>query len=431
MIFTKIRLKNWYSFKDATLDLTYPKKILNNTIDYEYLENYENIKFKRVCIISGANSSGKTSFSKAFCAIRNFLALKEVSSYVSEGQRADNEKVSFEVEFICGKIRSISDLLKVRNDPVEYEKFIIEGLRDEFDHYHSLHVTFDDSEVINSPLKDLAYKYDYVSVPITKKDSIQSLRKKIDDVRNGISVSRSIILKNDDAKDDSNAIAVNKHFISYYFPTAASFIFSDIDTFTYSNQKEKYGISKNILTRILKTFDTSITHVTDSIDDDSKQVKGYYVYFENGKSVHIDKFGDIDSNGHLLSLGTKQSLKLARIISRLDEISDDLPSTCFIDENMANVQSEIEIAMINLIIQKMGKQAQFFYTTHNYEVLDMNLPIHSFVFLKRDYENNTSFIQAEHKFQKNDRSIRSYVKNDILGTLPQTYLIDELIFDEE
>ena len=431
MIFTKIRLKNWYSFKDATLDLTYPKKIVNNTIDYEYLENFENIKFKRVCIISGANSSGKTSFSKAFCAIRNFLALKEVTNYVSEGQRKNNEKVGFEVEFICGKIRSINELFEHKGDTEEYTKFVFETLKDEFDHYHSLHVTFDDSEVINSPLKDLAYKYDYVSVPITKKDSIQTLRRKIDDVRNGIPVSKSITLNSDNAKDSINGIAVNKHFVSYYFPTAASFIFSDIDTFTYSNQKEKHEIRKNVLTRILKTFDTSITHITDAVDDESKSIKGYYVYFENGKSLHISKFGEITSNKHLLSLGTKQSIKLAKIVSRLDQISDDLPFTCFIDENMANVQSEIEIAMINLIIQKMGKKSQFFYTTHNYEVLDMNLPIHSFVFLKRDYESNTSFIQAEHKFLKNDRSIRNYVKNDILGTLPQTYLLDELIFDEE
>ncbi len=27
MIFTKLHLKNWYSFKDCELDLTYPKKL--------------------------------------------------------------------------------------------------------------------------------------------------------------------------------------------------------------------------------------------------------------------------------------------------------------------------------------------------------------------------------------------------------------------
>ena len=98
---------------------------------------------------------------------------------------------------------------------------------------------------------------------------------------------------------------------------------------------------------------------------------------------------------------------------------------------MGNVQSEIEIAMINLIIQKMGNRSQFFYTTHNYEVLEMNLPVHSYLFLKKDEDGNSTFIQAENIFKKNDRSILSYVKNDILGTLPKTNLIDDLIFDEE
>lgn len=40
-----------------------------------------------------------------------------------------------------------------------------------------------------------------------------------------------------------------------------------------------------------------------------------------------------------------------------------------LDENMANVQSEIEKSMINLIIEKMEDSSQFFCNTHNYEVL--------------------------------------------------------------
>lgn len=52
MIFTKLHLKNWYSFKDCELDLSYPKKIKNNTIPYEFLENFPNIRFKRLVLIS-------------------------------------------------------------------------------------------------------------------------------------------------------------------------------------------------------------------------------------------------------------------------------------------------------------------------------------------------------------------------------------------
>ena len=134
MIFTKIRLKNWYSFKDATLDLSYPKKIVNNTIDYEYLEGFENVKFKRVSIISGANSSGKTSFSKALYAIRHFLTYKDVPSYIVEGQRSKNEKVGFEIEFIASKARKIQELSQFFDDEDAYNNFVLETLKYKYDY---------------------------------------------------------------------------------------------------------------------------------------------------------------------------------------------------------------------------------------------------------------------------------------------------------
>ncbi|MFV5536195.1 hypothetical protein VXQ47_15700 [Acinetobacter pittii] len=430
MIFTKIRLKNWYSFKDATLDLSYPKKIVNNTIDYEYLEGFENIKFKRVSIISGANSSGKTSFSKALCAIRHFITFKDIPSQILEGQRSENEKVGFEIEFIAPKVRKLKELSQYSNDKEAYEEFVLKTVSDKYDHYHSLIVSFDDNHIINSPLKDLAYKFNYVSIPINKSDTIPKLREKIEIIRRGGEIKNSIILENEKAYTDISE-HIQNHIVSYFFPSAANFIFSDIDSFFYKDKDGKNVIKKNILFKILKTFDTSISHISDAIDNDSKKIEGFYIHFKSGKSLYISKFGEITSNQHLLSLGTQQSIKLAKIISKLDHISGLLALTCFIDENMGNVQSEIEVAMINLIIQKMGNRSQFFYTTHNYEVLEMNLPIHSFVFLKKDEDGNSSFIQAEKEFKKNDRSILSYVKNDILGTLPKTNLIDDLIFDKE
>lgn len=431
MIFTKIRLKNWYSFKDATLDLSYPKKIINNTIDYEYLEGFENIKFKRVSIISGANSSGKTSFSKALCAIRHFIAYKNIPPQALEGQRSKSEKVSFEVEFIASKIRKLDELTQFSDgDEASEKEFLFKNLTAKYDHYHSLIVEFDDNHTKTSPLKDFAYSFSYISIPINKNDTIPKLREKIERIRNGENIKNSIVLKSD-SPHSNIYYNLENHLISHYFPTAAYFIFSDIDSIIYKNVEGENVIKKNILFKILKTFDTSIYNISDAIDDDSKNVEGYYIHFKSGKSLYISKYGEITSNQHLLSLGTQQSIKLAKIISKLDYMSNKVGLTCFIDENMGNVQSEIEIAMINLIIQKMGNLSQFFYTTHNYEVLEMNLPIHSFVFLKKDEDGNSTFIQAEKEFQKNDRSILSYVRNDILGTLPKTNLIDDLIFDEE
>jgi AAA15 family ATPase/GTPase len=55
-------------FKDTEIDFTYPKKIKNSTIEGEYLAEFPNINYKKVCIFMGANASGKTSLI-AFLAI--------------------------------------------------------------------------------------------------------------------------------------------------------------------------------------------------------------------------------------------------------------------------------------------------------------------------------------------------------------------------
>lgn len=92
MIFTKLHLKNWYSFKDCELDLTYPKKIKNNTIPYEFLENFPNIRVKRLVLISGANASGKTSFTKIIYAIKEFISQGAISTFLEDGLRNHDEK---------------------------------------------------------------------------------------------------------------------------------------------------------------------------------------------------------------------------------------------------------------------------------------------------------------------------------------------------
>ena len=97
---------------------------------------------------------------------------------------------------------------------------------------------------------------------------------------------------------------------------------------------------------------------------------------------------------------------------------------------MAYSHSELEQAIVNLIIQKMGRYSQFFYTTHNYDILDMNLPVHSYLFLKKN-EDRAEFVQPEHQFSKNDRSLLNYVKNDIFDTVPDVSLLDGLLFEEE
>ena len=95
---------------------------------------------------------------------------------------------------------------------------------------------------------------------------------------------------------------------------------------------------------------------------------------------------------------------------------------------MAYTHSDLEQHILNLIVSKLSPLSQFFYTTHNYDVLDMGFPVHSYLFMRK--ENSTSsVIQPESSFKKNDRSLLNYVKNDYFNTLPDTSDLDKLLWE--
>ncbi|VVM17896.1 hypothetical protein BSPWISOXPB_7323 [uncultured Gammaproteobacteria bacterium] len=98
----------------------------------------------------------------------------------------------------------------------------------------------------------------------------------------------------------------------------------------------------------------------------------------------------------------------------------------FLDEKMAYSHSELEISMLNLMIEKLGENSQLFYTSHNYDVLEMNLPSHSYVFMKKD-----EFVEVMHPeklgYTKNDRNLLNLVKNDVFKALPDTTKIEALL----
>ena len=78
------------------------------------------------------------------------------------------------------------------------------------------------------------------------------------------------------------------------------------------------------------------------------------------------------------------------------------------------------------MIESLPRNSQLFYTTHNYDILEMNLPSHSYTFLKKD--GYSEFIHPEKLgYNKNDRGLLSYVKNDVFGTRPNLDSIYNLL----
>ena len=78
--------------------------------------------------------------------------------------------------------------------------------------------------------------------------------------------------------------------------------------------------------------------------------------------------------------------------------------------------------MIDLI--KSGEQ--LFFTTHNTDILDMDLPKHSFTFLRKDMNNTEkpiTCIEASSLLKRNTDSLRNAVENDMFSTSPDLDLI--------
>ena len=405
MIITRLNIDNLYGFSNIEIDLSYKRKNSKSSIPNEFLPERPNFNFKRVCIISGTNASGKTSLGKVICGLENFLRRKNIIKYLNA---------------ICDKTRPASVL--------------IEFVTPSDNIMHQLELDFIDSSVAIRKLK-------YITIPIGIKDSCVTMRKRIETIKKRGKNHNGIYI-------DSEIFGISRAFDE----------FSEVEIddlgwmFMFSENKIEdrvnaaHHASQDLVFRILNSFDSSIKSV-DAVIPQSETKKlnksknkkgvsditGYIIKFHNNDSVLINVSGEIagsQESANRFSKGTYDAIKLTNFIGRvIVEGKTKESCTHFLDEQMAYSHSYLEQHILNLIIEKLSPTAQFFYTTHNYDVLDMGFPSHSFLFMRKD-GNYTSIVQPENSFSKNDRSLINYVKNNYFNTLPDTSNLDKLMWED-
>lgn len=383
MIFLEVKINNFYMFKDTVVDFTYPKKLNSPTIQGEFLEDFPNIKYKKVCIFTGTNASGKTALAKIMCAINNYI----------DGRGITDERLKLE-DKICSSQNSAS--------------FSVTYITPESSSIHWLEATFDQNGLVLEKYKKQILRKSY-----SLKETIDSLEsKEVDFFYN---------------KSESNHGVENPQFKSV--GVILGVMESNNNEWIYSF--DEYGYKHTVtstsdlifLEKILRAFDPSIESVSSIAESDTNSC---IVKFTNHDEVIISN-GEVNNTGRFSS-GTLESIAIANFIERIINSSKESPNgtTFFMDEKMAHCHSEMEQSILNLAIEKLGANSQLFYTTHNYDILEMNLPTHSYVFLKKD-----QFTQVIHPekdgYTKNDRNLLNFVKNDVFGTLPDTSLIDDLL----
>ena len=179
--------------------------------------------------------------------------------------------------------------------------------------------------------------------------------------------------------------------------------------------KNKKVMDKKILENILKTLDPSIEKVR-KLDE----VENAYILTLKEEDLIIQDREFIKEN-NILSSGTKAGLDIAYITSA---IKKNTHGFYYCDEKFSYIHSDIEKAILSLMIDFLKPNTQLFFTTHNMEVLNMDLPIHCFTFLKK--RGKIEVVYASEYIDEDNIFLMEAIKNDVFNVAPYLDLIYEL-----
>ena len=176
------------------------------------------------------------------------------------------------------------------------------------------------------------------------------------------------------------------------------------------------------LRAVIGTLDPTLTDVTAA-----KDLKNSFVIRRRNQEIIIQE-GKL-LNADVLSSGTAEGIDVAVFLASM--LSE---RNCFYycDEHFSYIHSEIEKRIFGLMLERLGRNEQLIFTTHNMDMLELNLPKHAFAFLKKEitdgkYQVSVSF--ASDYLKRNTDSVRSAMENDVFRSLPDDSLLDELEAD--
>ena len=364
MIIMDIKVDNFYAFKNFHMNMSYPKKIVDSTIEEEFLEERPNFRYKKVNIIMGGNATGKTSLGRLLMLFTNYLN--------DGGFRRFTDRISDEKKEAKISIDFVTDT----NILYRFEMKVLPKEKDDYS----------EDEV------DIKIYY----TPILIKDNYEMCANKLNEKNCSCTTY--------------DKINTNGWSFSYPIDVIEEKKYKTIE------ENDKYIF---ILEQILKTLDPSVKEVVKV-----NEVENTYAIIWENCSVII-KDGRIE-NSNVMSSGTKAGLEISYIITSLICNMHDL---YYCDELFSFVNSDIEKACLSIIIDKLKGRKQLFFTTHNSDILDMQLPKHAYSFLKKDMSDDETTIKciSESKYLKrNTDSLKNAVENDLFCTAPELNRIYEI-----
>lgn len=388
MIFLSLKVDNLYMFQDVTLDFTYSRRVKNSLIEGEYLEEFPNVRFKRVCVIMGPNAAGKTTLGRLMCAINNYLLERRPIEQVRENIYDTSKPAMVDLLYVVPVLKELRRLrIELDTRGLKRETLWTMPLRKSKSLTQMKAALNESQPVFDWPEPDQAAVGDADNVALFSQARLK-----------GVALDRA---------------------------SGWHYIFCEMDVSSDNLTHEQQDLV--LLEKVLRAFDGSIVSVQLSQDKDN----AYVIAFQNGDRVIVEDGQLRPSDRQRLSRGTLESIEMAKLLASIIRQGKDSPEvshTFFLDEKMAYSHTEMEVAILNVMIERLGRYSQLFYTTHNHDILSMALPSHSYLFMYKD--GFVRFAHPEKKgFRKNDRNLLGYVRNDMFGTMPDTGLIDALLED--
>ena len=179
-------------------------------------------------------------------------------------------------------------------------------------------------------------------------------------------------------------------------------------------------------TSLLKTLRAVIGTLDPTLSDVSiaKDLKDSFVIRRRGQEIIIQE-GKL-LNRDVLSSGTTEGIDVAVFLASM---LSDKQSFYYCDEHFSNIQSDIEKRIFSLMVGRLKANEQLIFTTHNSDMLELNLPKHTFAFLRKEVDDGEYKVYATFAseiLKRNTDSVRCALENNVFGSLPDDSLLDEL-----
>lgn len=182
--------------------------------------------------------------------------------------------------------------------------------------------------------------------------------------------------------------------------------------------KIKKLLALKTLKAVIGTLDPTLTDVSIS-----KDLRNSFIIRRNREEIIIQD-GKL-LGGDSLSSGTVEGINISFFLALL---MAERNGFYYCDEHFSYIQSDIEKRIFGLMLEHLGRSGQLVFTTHNTDMLDLNLPKHCFAFLRKKEEEgyHVCVTYASDILKRNTDSIRCAVENDVFSSLPDESLLDEL-----